>query len=101
MGSFFRRSLCFVLGLFGLDLPVAQRETADMPKGDPPANAMKHFTNNNDFQHDFDAWKSEVERAANGTLEITHEAQVAAQGTTIWVTIFRRIVPRPAIARRR
>lgn len=90
-----------MLGLFGLDLPVAQRETADMPKVDPPANAMKHFTYNNDFQKDFDAWKTEVERGANGTLEITHEEQVTAQGTTMGVTIFYRIVPRPAIARRR
>ncbi len=101
VASFFKRSLGFMLGLFGLDLPVSQGETAEMPKVDPPANTMKQFMFNNDFQRDFDAWKAEVERTGNGTLEITHEEPLVSQGSSLGITIFYRIVPRPVIARRR
>lgn len=91
--------LRLILKLFDLDRISSPSDDEDMPKVDP-ASSVQKFTGllHDDFQTRFDAWKSEVERTQNGTLEITHE-EIIANGNGL--LIFYRVVPRPAIARRR
>jgi hypothetical protein len=76
------------------------RDDDEMPKVNPPATTIKKFEGlmQGDFQQRFDAWKAEVESAGRGTIEITHE-EIVSQGAEL--LIFWRLVPHPAIARRR
>lgn len=68
-----------------------------MPKVSPPADSIREFRLDTEFQSKFDAWKKELEEDGKFLLEITHE-EVIHQGTGL--LLFYRRTPWPHTARR-
>lgn len=73
-------------------LRIGSREDEDMPKIDPPASNIKEFKLSVNFQAEFDAWRSAVEKELKGTVGICHE-ELIHNGTHL--LLFWRVVPDP------